>query len=97
MSCLFSSNSRLVIVVAPECSVLSVPISIVTAILGGEIEVPTIDGKKARLKIPSGTQSETQFRLRGKGMPYIRGSGNGDLYVQVKTEVPISLNKEQKE
>ena len=49
------------------------------------------------IKIPEGTQSGKQFRLKGKGMPYMRGSGNGDLYVQVNTEVPISLNKEQKE
>ena len=48
-------------------------------------------------EIPSGTQSGKQFRLKGKGMPYMRGSGIGDLYVQVNTEVPISLNKEQKE
>ena len=61
------------------------------------IEIPTIDGGKAKIKIPSGTQSGKQFRLRGKGMPYIRGSDFGDLYVQVNTEVPISLNKEQKE
>ena len=59
--------------------------------------VPTIDGGKAKIKIPEGTQSGKQFRLRGKGMPYMRGSGTGDLYVQINTEVPISLNKEQKE
>ena len=73
------------------------PISIADAALGTAIEIPTIDGGKAKIKIPSGTQSGKQFRLRGKGMPYMRGSGTGDLYVQVNTEVPISLNKEQKE
>ena len=73
------------------------PISIADAALGATIEIPTIDGGKAKIKIPEGTQSGKQFRLRGKGMPYIRGSGNGDLYVQINTEVPISLNKEQKE
>ncbi len=73
------------------------PISIADAALGTTIEIPTIDGGKAKIKIPDGTQNGKQFRLRGKGMPYIRGSGNGDLYVQVNTEVPISLNKEQKE
>jgi len=73
------------------------PISIADAALGISIEIPTIDGGKAKIKIPSGTQSGKQFRLKGKGMPYMRGSGNGDLYVQVNTEVPISLNKEQKE
>ena len=73
------------------------PISIADAALGTSIEIPTIDGGKAKIKIPSGTQSGKQFRLKGKGMPYMRGSGTGDLYVQVNTEVPVSLNREQKE
>ena len=73
------------------------PISIADAALGTTIEIPIIDGGKAKIKIPDGTQNGKQFRLKGKGMPYMRGSGNGDLYVQVNTEVPISLNKEQKE
>ena len=73
------------------------PISIADAALGTTIEIPTIDGGRAKIKIPDGTQNGKQFRLKGKGMPYMRGSGNGDLYVQVNTEVPISLNKEQKE
>ena len=73
------------------------PISIADAALGTSIEIPTIDGGKAKIKIPSGTQSGKQFRLKGKGMPYMRGNGAGDLYVQVNTEVPVSLNREQKE
>ena len=73
------------------------PISIADAALGTSIEIPTIDGGKAKIKIPAGTQSGKQFRLKGKGMPFMRGSGNGDLYIQVNTEVPISLNREQKE
>ena len=73
------------------------PISIADAALGTSLEIPTIDGGKAKIKIPSGIQSSKQFRLKGKGMPFMRGSGNGDLYVQVNTEVPVSLNKEQKE
>jgi molecular chaperone DnaJ len=73
------------------------PISIADAALGTTIEIPTIDGGKAKIKIPEGTQSGKQFRLKGKGMPYMRGSGTGDLYVQINTEVPISLNREQKE
>ena len=73
------------------------PISIADAALGTSLEIPTIDGAKAKIKIPAGTQSGKQFRLKGKGMPYMRGSGNGDLYVQINTEVPVSLNKEQKE
>ena len=73
------------------------PISIADAALGTSIEIPTIDGGKAKIKIPQGTQSGKQFRLKGKGMPYMRGGGTGDLYVQVNTEVPVSLNREQKE
>ena len=73
------------------------PISIADAALGTSLEIPTIDGIKAKIKIPAGTQSGKQFRLKSKGMPYMRGSGNGDLYVQINTEVPVSLNREQKE
>ena len=73
------------------------PISIADAALGVSLEIPTIDGGKAKIKIPAGTQSGKQFRLREKGMPHMRGGGTGDLYVQVNTEVPISLNKDQKE
>ena len=73
------------------------PISIADAALGTSMEIPTIDGGKAKIKIPSGTQSGKQFRLKGKGMPFMRRGDFGDLYVQVNTEVPISLNKQQKE
>ena len=73
------------------------PVSIADAALGVSIEIPTIDGGKAKIKIPAGTQTGKQFRLRGKGMPLMRGGGVGDLYVQVNTEIPVSLNKEQKE
>ena len=73
------------------------PISIADAALGTTIEIPTIDGKKGKIKIPDGTQDGKQFRLKGKGMPFMRRGDYGDLYVQVKTEVPIYLNKEQKE
>ena len=73
------------------------PISIADAALGTELKIPTIDGGKAKIKIPAGTQSGKQFRLREKGMPLMRGNDYGDLYVQVNTEVPVSLNKEQKE
>ncbi len=73
------------------------PISIADAALGTTIEIPTIDGKKAKIKIPDGTQDGKQFRLKGKGMPFMRRGDFGDLYVQVKTEVPVFLNKEQKD
>ena len=73
------------------------PISIADAALGTTIEIPTIDGGKAKIKIPDGTQSGKHFRLKNKGMPFMRRGDYGDLYVQVNTEVPISLNKQQKE
>ena len=63
---------------------LNVPISIADAALGSTIEIPTIDGGKAKIKIPAGTQSGKQLRLKGKGMPYIRGSGYGDLICSAK-------------
>ncbi len=73
------------------------PISIADAALGTILEVPTIGGGKAKVKIPTGTQTGKQFRLRDKGMPIMRSRDYGDLYIRVITEVPISLNKEQKE
>ena len=72
------------------------PISLTDAALGANIEVPTIDGGKAKVKIPPGTQNGKQFRLKGKGMPIIRGKEYGDLYIRAMTEVPVSLTKEQK-
>jgi len=72
------------------------PISLTDAALGATIEVPTIDGGKAKVKIPAGTQNGKQFRLRGKGMSMMRNKNYGDLYSQEITEVPISLTKEQK-
>ena len=72
------------------------PISLADAALGTTIEVPTIDGGKAKVKIPSGTQNGKQFRLKGKGMPMMKNRNYGDLYIQATTEVPVSLNKEQK-
>ena len=72
------------------------PISLADAALGATIEVPTIDGGKAKVKIPAGTQHGKQFRLKGKGMPLMRNKDYGDLYIQAVTEVPASLTKEQK-
>ena len=72
------------------------PISLADAALGVTVEVPTIDGGKAKVKIPAGTQNGKQFRLRGKGMPIMRNKNYGDLYIQAITEVPVSLTKEQK-
>ena len=72
------------------------PISIVQASLGAEVEVPTLDGK-VKYTIPEGTQSGSVFRLRGKGIPYLRGSGRGDQYITVTVETPRGLNEKQKE
>jgi molecular chaperone DnaJ len=74
-----------------------VPISMVTAALGGEFEVPTVDGSKSRVKIPAGTQSGKRFRLAGKGMPVLRAKRMGDMYVQVTVETPQNLTKRQRE
>jgi molecular chaperone DnaJ len=74
-----------------------VPISMVAAALGGEMEVPTIDGGKTRLKIPEGTQSGRRFRIQTKGMPVLRTKQTGDMYVQVMVETPQNLTKRQRE
>src|SRR3954447_15307557 len=74
-----------------------VPVSMVTAALGGEFEVPSIDASKARVKVPGGTQSGRRFRLTGKGMPVLRSKQTGDMYVQVVVETPQNLTKRQRE
>jgi len=71
------------------------PVSFVTAALGGEINVPTLEGKAA-IKVPAGTQNGTVFKLRGKGMPHLRGSGQGQLLVRAVVEVPTKLTAEQR-
>ena len=73
-----------------------VPIGIVTAALGGELEVPTLDGRVA-LKIPPETQTGRMFRLRGKGVRSVRGGSIGDLICHVVIETPVKLNRKQKE
>jgi molecular chaperone DnaJ len=74
-----------------------VPIPMTTAALGGEIEVPTVNGGRARIKIPEGTQGGNQFRLRGKGMSIMRSDARGDMFVEVSVETPVKLNSEQKD
>jgi len=74
-----------------------VPISMTSAALGGEIEVPTLNGKRMKLKIPEGTQTGRQFRLKDKGMPVLNSRELGDLYIQTTVETPIKLSKKQKE
>lgn len=74
-----------------------VPVSMASAALGGDIEVPTIDGGKSRVKIPEGSQSGRQMRLRGKGMPALRSGGPGDMFIELAVETPVKLTARQKE
>jgi len=74
-----------------------VPIPMTTAALGGEVEVPTVDGGRAKVAIPAGTQTGQQFRLRSKGMSVLRSPARGDMFVQAVVETPVNLNKKQEE
>ncbi|MEE9195968.1 MAG: molecular chaperone DnaJ [Alphaproteobacteria bacterium] len=74
-----------------------VPISMTTAALGGTIEVPTVEGHRARVTVPSGTQSGHKFRLRNKGMSVMRSGARGDMYIQATIETPVNLTRQQKE
>lgn len=74
-----------------------VPVSMSSAALGGDIEVPTIDGGRSRVKIPQGSQSGRQMRLRGKGMPAIKSSHSGDMFIELAVETPVNLTSRQKE
>ncbi|HEY8193795.1 MAG TPA: molecular chaperone DnaJ [Hyphomicrobium sp.] len=74
-----------------------VPISMTTAALGGQIDVPTLEGTTTRVKIPEGTESRKQFRLRGKGMPVLRAKVTGDMYIEVDVETPKNLTRRQRE
>ncbi len=74
-----------------------IPVSMTTAALGGEIDAPTLDGGRTRVKVPAGVQSGKQLRLRGKGMPALRGAGVGDLYIELRVETPVNLTSRQRE
>jgi molecular chaperone DnaJ len=74
-----------------------IPISVAKAALGGEVEVPTIDGGRSMVKVPAGSQTGKQMRLRGKGMPALRGAGSGDMLIEIAVETPINLTSRQKE
>jgi molecular chaperone DnaJ len=74
-----------------------VPIAMTTAALSGQIEVPTINGSRTRVKIPEGTESGKQFRLKAKGMPVLRSKQLGDLYIQVEVETPKNLTRKQRD
>ncbi len=75
---------------------VTVPVDFPTVTLGGVIEVPTLNGK-LKIKIPTGTQTDKLFRLKGKGVPMLRGGGVGDLFAKIKIETPVNLNNKQKE
>ena len=74
-----------------------VPVSMATAALGGDVEVPTIDGGRSRVKVPSGSQTGRQMRLKSKGMPAIRGGNPGDMFLEIAVETPVNLTSKQKE
>ena len=74
-----------------------VPIPMTRATLGGHVEVPTVDGGRARVSIPAGTQSGHRFRLRGKGMSVLRSHQRGDMYIQAEVETPVNLSRKQRE
>lgn len=74
-----------------------IPVSMIGAALGSEVEVPTIDGGKARVKVPAGSQTGKQMRLRGKGMPALRGGGSGDMVIELAVETPVNLTARQRD
>ena len=74
-----------------------IPVSVTTAALGGEVEVPTIDGGRSNVKLPPGSQTGKQMRLRAKGMPALRGGGVGDMLIELAVETPVNLTSRQKE
>ncbi|MEO1562326.1 MAG: DnaJ C-terminal domain-containing protein, partial [Pseudomonadota bacterium] len=74
-----------------------VPVPLTTAALGGDVEVPTLDGGKSRVNIPAGAQSGKQMRLKSKGMPALRSGTSGDLYLEIAVETPVNLTARQKE
>jgi molecular chaperone DnaJ len=75
---------------------LDLPLNIAQAALGADIQVPTVDGEMTTLKVPAGTQQDKEFRVKGYGVPYLRGSGRGDMLVRTRVQIPTSLNDEQK-
>ncbi len=74
-----------------------VPVTMTTAAIGGEVEVPTIDGGSSRVKVPPGSQTGKQMRLRAKGMPALRGGGSGDMLIELAVETPVNLTARQRE
>ena len=74
-----------------------VPVGMTIAALGGDIEVPSIDGGRSRVKVPAGSQTGKQMRLRAKGMPALRGGNHGDMLIELAVETPVNLTSRQKE
>jgi len=74
---------------------VQVPINVAQAVLGDEIKVPTLEGEES-VKVPEGTQTGTQFRIKNKGIPYLNGGGRGNLYVHLDVQIPEKLTKEQR-
>ena len=74
-----------------------VPITVTRAALGGEVEVPTIEGTRASVKVPAGTQTGQQFRLKGKGMAILRSDKRGDMFIEIFVETPVNLSKKQRD
>ena len=74
-----------------------VPIAMTTAALGGNVEVPTLDGSRVKVPLPAGSETGKQFRLKGKGMPVLRSAQSGDLYIQVTVETPVNLSRRQRD
>ena len=72
-------------------------VSMACAALGGTIEIPSVDGRKLELKIPAGTQTGHRLKIKNEGMPELQGTGRGDLWIEIKVETPVNLNKKQKE
>ena len=73
------------------------PVAIAAAALGGDIDVPTIDGGRSKVKVPAGSQTGKQMRLRSKGMPALRGGGHGDMLIELAVETPVNLTARQKD
>ena len=76
---------------------IEVPVSLIDAVLGNSIQVPCVDGSKAKMNLSSGTQSGTRLRMKGKGMPALRGGSRGDQYVEINVETPVGISKKQEE
>ena len=76
---------------------VDVDVDLITMMLGGEVPVPTPDGRRLMLNIPAGTQNRRTFRLAGKGMPHLRGDGSGNLYARLHVLLPTNLSSEEKE